>query len=114
MNMGLREEARQDLLVAVQFDPNNEGIRKELSRVEESCNDIWKEESHKNARFGCVKSSKSVSQARGRNTFDPLKLNSRPVPTSSSSSGVSSKPTNHIEVVRKIHNCSTMEVDTSN
>ncbi|KAJ8425985.1 hypothetical protein Cgig2_009492 [Carnegiea gigantea] len=104
LNMGLRGEARQDLLVAVRFDPNNEEIRKELSRVEEI----------KNARFGCDKSYKSVSQARGRNTFDPLKLNATRVPTSSSSSGVSSKPTNHIEVVRKIHNCSSMEVDTSN
>ncbi|KAJ8438049.1 hypothetical protein Cgig2_014178 [Carnegiea gigantea] len=35
INMGLREEARQDLLVVIRFDPKNEEIRKELKRVEE-------------------------------------------------------------------------------
>ena len=35
--MGLSEEAKQDLLVAIQLEPYNRDIRDELSRVEELC-----------------------------------------------------------------------------
>ncbi|KAJ8452720.1 hypothetical protein Cgig2_005056 [Carnegiea gigantea] len=35
---GLSEEAKQDLLVAIQLEPYNEEIRDQLSRVEELCN----------------------------------------------------------------------------
>ena len=38
VNMGLKEDAHQDLLVALRFDPNNDEIKQELRRVEEMCN----------------------------------------------------------------------------
>jgi len=44
INMGLSEEAKQNLLVAIQHEPYNEEIRDKLSRVEElfniSCNKV--------------------------------------------------------------------------
>ena len=38
LHMVLSEEAKQNLLVAIQFEPYNEEIRNELARVEELCN----------------------------------------------------------------------------
>ena len=38
INMGLRQETCQYLLVRIRFDPKNEEIRKQLSKVEELCN----------------------------------------------------------------------------
>jgi len=37
LNMGLIEEARQNLLATICFDPNNEELKKELARIEELC-----------------------------------------------------------------------------
>ena len=36
LNIGLMEEAHQYLLIVIQFDPNNVGLRKEFSSCEEN------------------------------------------------------------------------------
>ena len=62
LNLGLKEEARKDLLVVIRFDPNNEEVRKELDRVEKMCNANCRMEAFKNKRDDVIPIPEPVLQ----------------------------------------------------
>ncbi|KAJ8450396.1 hypothetical protein Cgig2_004853 [Carnegiea gigantea] len=74
VNMGLKEDAYQDLLVALRFDPNNEEIKQELRRVQEMCNASNKKELFKEFEPAVNNIAESTSKEVAQADFDPLNL----------------------------------------
>jgi len=97
--MGLREEARQYLPVAFEFEPNNEEIKKELPRVEELHNMSRKKEPIREDNPDSL--SSNSSQVEDDITFDPLRLSIVPRHPPSSRSSMKLDLANPTERVRK-------------
>ncbi|KAJ8433631.1 hypothetical protein Cgig2_026811 [Carnegiea gigantea] len=74
VNLGLKAEALQDLLVALSFDPNNEEIKQELRRIEEMCNVSNEKDLVKEVEVNGNNSVESSSKQVGQLAFDPIKL----------------------------------------
>ena len=51
MDIGLKEEAHQDILDVVHFDPCNDELKGELSRIENLCNQSREKDPSKDAGF---------------------------------------------------------------
>jgi len=77
--MGLREEARQDLLVVIRFGPNNVETKKQLASVEELCNNSCNTEPLTNENLNSL--SSSSYQVEDEVPFDPLRLSVVPRPS---------------------------------
>ena len=74
LKMGLKEGARQDLLVVIGFGPNNDELRKELSKTEELCNTSREKEPLKKIEVWRSNSSRNSSIRVGYMGFEPLNL----------------------------------------
>ncbi|KAJ8430564.1 LOW QUALITY PROTEIN: hypothetical protein Cgig2_019136 [Carnegiea gigantea] len=70
-DLGLKAEARQDFLVALGFDPNNE---EELQRIEEMCNVSKEKDIVKDTEVNGNNFIESSSKQVGQLAFDPIKL----------------------------------------
>ncbi|KAJ8426008.1 hypothetical protein Cgig2_026120 [Carnegiea gigantea] len=79
LNIGIKVDARSDLLIAIRFDPNNEELRKELRKVAEM-------NQKKEDKAIYDNSSEGFRQGNGKIASDPLKLDVLPKNASSSTS----------------------------
>lgn len=66
LGLGKMDEAHNDLLVALRFDPQNEDVLGELRSVEQLC------------RLNTSSTPLGTNRSRGKETFDPLKFNPPP------------------------------------
>ncbi|KAJ8435849.1 hypothetical protein Cgig2_029604 [Carnegiea gigantea] len=116
VNIGLKEDARQDLLVALRFDLNNEEIKQELQRVEEMYNASNGTELVHEAEATENNIAKGTSKQVAQAVFDPLNLSDSSMFQTISYKIIRPEPSKPIENAGKVQHYDGKEIcmeDTS-
>ena len=84
---GLNRKCLSGLHVAISFNPNNEEIKDELSKMEEMCKTSCGKEPIENNGVSCEDVTRICTDAISRVVFDPLKIHHSPMLVEPSTSG---------------------------